>query len=120
MIIAIKQIAPGFRWAIPRKEQPVFRRGTRRLLIGGAAIGLLASLFVPHRANAVEAIPVGDAYVHTAFPHPTGAKGLLRVNGKCTTFFQYNVTAGLPDNTTADQIEKATLKFYLRKVPRGG
>src|SRR6187431_2367070 len=97
-----------------------FRRLSRKFATGGAMLALLASLIVPHDASAVQAIPVGDAYVHTSFANPLGKKGQLRVNARSTSYFQFDVTTDLPDNATADQIEKATLKFFLRRVPRGG
>jgi hypothetical protein len=97
-----------------------FRRIQRAIMTGSIALAIAVPIVLPTNAAAVQAIPVADTYVHKTFPKPLGLKGALRLTPKSSPFIQFDVDSVLPDNTTPEQVEKATLKLFFRKVPKGG
>src|SRR5262249_44465638 len=89
---------------------------------GGLATALLlasALILVPDRALAVQAVIDADTYLNFSNTNTKGqnfgSSSTLSVSGTAHTFLRFDFST-LPATTTPDNIQKATLTFFVRTV----
>src|SRR6266852_7625779 len=114
----------GLTMAPPRRSRMnglVQLRRTTGSLVGAAVLAAL--LLLPGSAFAVQAVIDSDTYINSTSTSTKntnyGGATSLRIASGMTSFLRFDFST-LPGGTTASQVQKATLSFFVSSVTTAG